>query len=143
MSTIDTYHDTEQNDTNSFNLRASTAFKPRRPTASNTRAFSASPSNGKLSTQNSLAPYSISDKFLTSVEIFIEILNQCPEILVLFNKQLSERMIQCYGIDQRLEKKVIEKPPIIEDVDKDYSWILEGKPNKYKSDILQQYVLKN
>jgi hypothetical protein len=142
-STIETFHDTEQNNTNSFNPRASTASNPRRPTALNTRALSASSFNGKLSSQNSFAPYSISDKFLVSPESFIEILKQCPGMLVLFNKQLSERMIECYGIDQRLEKKVIEKPPIIEDVDKDYSWILEGRPNKYKSDILQQYVLKN
>lgn len=132
LSSIQSYRDSAQIDNNSSNFRASTASNPIRSKQSNT--------GGSTLTQNLLAPYSISDKFLTTSESFVEVLSQCPQILVLFDKQLGERMVQCYGLDIRREKKVMEKPPVVENVDKDYSWILEGKSKKSKLPVPQQYA---
>ena len=99
----------------------------------NTRSMTANGtrSNGVLKPSKSkilgsFSAYNISDKYLVGPHDFVEILLNCPLLLKLFDEQLSERMCQCYGRDERVPpvKKADAKIAI---EDKDYSWILKSK----------------
>ena len=55
----------------------------------------------KSKVQGHFSVYSISEEFLVSPKDFIDILVQCPLLLSTFEKQLTERTIECYGKDDR------------------------------------------
>ena len=79
----------------------------------------------------SVHPYSICESFLTGSDTFLDILLKCPSVLQLFETQLSDRIAQCYGRDERYPplKTAIDKV-IAQDADKDFSWILKTKSSK-------------
>jgi hypothetical protein len=68
-----------------------------------------------------LAPFNISDNYLNK-HTFVVVLGSCSRLVELFDNQLSEKLAQCYGIDER------RQPLSPSGAGKDYSWILKTIP---------------
>ena len=127
VSSVGSYRESNPNLNDTQPPRSSTASSPTRDTRSmgSKTPTLKSPKNKNMA---SLSTYSITEKFLVGPHDFIEVLLRCPNILVFFSEKLSERMVQCFGLDERIP--IVKKPDekiVIEDVDKDYSWILKSK----------------
>lgn len=68
--------------------------------------------------------YNVCNHYLNQFT-FIDVLKKCPEIVELFDSQLSDRLIQCYGSDTRKEIKEDNDPLL--NASKDFTWILKEK----------------
>ena len=76
------------------------------------------------------AAYNISEEYLTR-ETFLEILPLCPTLVDIFDKQLSQRLVDCYGRDIRLYSELEQQEDHTKDeTKKDFSWILQQKSTK-------------
>jgi len=74
--------------------------------------------------------YNISQSYLNE-NSFIAVLEVCPLLVETFNSQLSLRLQQCYGIDERL--KELEEKEFIPTENLDFSWIIKKAPVKKES----------
>mmetsp|Transcript_21521 Transcript_21521/g.31264 ORF Transcript_21521/g.31264 Transcript_21521/m.31264 type:complete len:668 (-) Transcript_21521:206-2209(-) len=59
------------------------------------------------------------------LNMFSRLLEECPEVVEAFNRQLTQRLIQCYGKDPRDASEEVADQTTT--TDKDFSWILKGK----------------
>ena len=76
------------------------------------------------------AAYNISEEYLTR-ETFLEILPLCPTLVDIFDQQLSQRLVECYGRDVRLFSEIEnEEQHTKDETKKDFSWILQQKSVK-------------
>ena len=124
MTSLGSHH-TNHSLTGQLRSRASTAYSSMEGPGRRTGDASFWRSRGVASVH----PYSISEPYLGSFDSFIVILTKCPSALHLFETQLSDRLAQCYGRDDRLPpEKTSDDKVVVEDTDKDFSWILKIKP---------------
>ena len=102
---------------NHNNHRAATAFNVTRPGTQQRTAVRAA--------------YNITTDYL-SRETFLEVLQQCPALVELFNTQFSERLVDCYGSDPRVISDDNDSQPSGGEQNKDFTWILgptTGRPD--------------
>ena len=119
-------HRTDHSLMGQLRSRASTADSTMEGPSRRTSGASSWKSRGMASVH----PYSISESFLGDFDSFIVILIKCPSALYLFETQLSDRLAQCYGRDDRLPpQKTSDDKVVVDDADKDFSWILKIKPS--------------
>lgn len=68
-----------------------------------------------------------------NIQMFVHVLCQCPELVNTFDRQLEERLIQCYGKDVRHTHESLDLG--IDDENKDYSWIIALKKKTPKKKV--------
>jgi hypothetical protein len=87
------------------------------------------PSTGSLTSKKSSFvqhQYNICESFLNESTL-PEILEECKDLVELFDRQLGDRLIQCYGKDVRYAKDEEEE---IDTSDLDFSWIMKREAPK-------------
>jgi len=76
--------------------------------------------------------FNIVDSTMT-IKMFVFVLLQCPELVNIFDRQLEDRLIHCYGRDVRHTHESLDLG--IDDENKDYSWIIALKKKTPKKKI--------
>lgn len=106
---------------------SATAAPSSTPLPSNSNPKVNSQNQQKISTEKKkhllIRPvYNIYDSHFDE-NLFRKLLGLCPEIVQEFNRQLTQRLVLCYGKDPRdLTEEILENQS-----EKDFSWILTGK----------------
>lgn len=72
--------------------------------------------------------FNITDDVLTR-KMFVELLPQCPALVEEFDRQLSQRLIECFERDPRVTPSQ-EDEPAEEQKKQDFSWILKKSVKK-------------
>ena len=70
----------------------------------------------------------------------MEVLQQCPALVELFNTQLSERLVDCYGSDPRITSDDDDTLPSGSEQNKDFTWILSNSASAPPSRRISQAV---